>query len=603
MAFAVKSKAAKYKFGVEVPRDVKHALKLDRLNGNALWRDAINKELEQLSDYKTFILPADPNFDWSSYKPRPYHIVFDVKFDLRRKARLVAGGNFTDTPDKEEIYSGVVGMDVVYLGFTVAAIQGLECCVGDVGNAFLYGKTREKVYITAGSEFGPELEGKDLVIDKGLYGLYTSAARYHEVMSAELCKLGFRPSKVDFDLWMQKNDSNGYDYLATYVDDICVWAEDPMAILMQLKQKFIMKGVGKPDYYLGGDVLETPSDGEWHKEGINTAMSARTYVRQALDKLGQLTGKEEFTKASTPMSELYHPELDDSEYLSNRQHGHYRAIVGCLNWLVTLGRIDIAYVTNTLARFSMAPRIGHLATAYRVLGYLRTHQEEEIKIDPRPFDYSSLEDGVKEFRTWEEFYPDACEDIPSDAPDATRSAQISVYVDADHAHDVVTRRSVTGIVLFINQTPVRWVSKRQATVETSTYGSEMVAACMATDLVMEYRTSLRLLGIKIEGPSWMFGDNMSVILSTTMPSSSLKKKHLSIAYHRVREMIACKAIQFLHVESEYNYADILTKPLPKAVHERLTQRLLRRKRPSEQPLIVEKPLLEQKVKTASDSSA
>ena len=76
-------------------------------------------------------------------------MVFDVKFDLRRKARLVLGGNWTEPP-KEDIYSGVVGMDTIRLGFQIAAMNGLKVCAADVGNAFLYGKTREKVYIVAG---------------------------------------------------------------------------------------------------------------------------------------------------------------------------------------------------------------------------------------------------------------------------------------------------------------------------------------------------------------------------------------------------------------------------------------------------------------------
>ena len=62
-----------------------------------------------------------------------------------------------------------------------------------------------------------------------------------------------------------------------------------------------------------------------------------------------------------------------------------------------------------------------------------------------------------------------------------KSVRITVYLDADHAHDVVTRRSVTGIFILLNNTPIKWVCKRQRTVETSTYGSELVAARVATE--------------------------------------------------------------------------------------------------------------------------
>jgi hypothetical protein len=100
----------------------------------------------------------------NEYKCLPYHIVFDVKFDLRQKARLVAGGNFTDPP-KEDVYSGVVSMDMIRLGFMLAKMNDLQICTADIGNAFLYGKTSEKCYIIAGPEFG-EFQGQKLIIHK-----------------------------------------------------------------------------------------------------------------------------------------------------------------------------------------------------------------------------------------------------------------------------------------------------------------------------------------------------------------------------------------------------------------------------------------------------
>ena len=114
---------------------------------------------------------------------------------------------------------------------------------------------------------------------------------------------------------------------------------------------------------------------------------------------------------------------------------------------------------------------------------------------------------------------------------------------------------------MLNNTPIRWVSKRQKTVETSIYGSELVAARIATELIIEIRFMLRSLGVELEGPTLMLGDNMSVVLNTSVPSSVLKKKHNAIAYHRVCEAIAAKVMKFAYVKSEENVSDILTKPL------------------------------------------
>ena len=99
-------------------------------------------------------------------------------------------------------------------------------------------------------------------------------------------------------------------------------------------------------------------------------------------------------------------------------------------------------------------------------------------------------------------------------------------------------------------------------VETSTYGSEMVAGRVAAESIIELRYKLRMLGVPINGPTLMLGDNMSVVLNTTVPSSQLKKKHNACAYHRIRECIAANIIRFAHIDSTENVADILTKPLP-----------------------------------------
>jgi hypothetical protein len=80
-----------------------------------------------------------------------------------------------------------------------------------------------------------------------------------------------------------------------------------------------------------------------------------------------------------------------------------------------------------------------------------------------------------------EFYQDAREEIPKELPpEKGPRVRMTVFVDADHTHDLVTRRSITGILVMLNNTPIRWISKRQKTVETSTYGSESVASRLAT---------------------------------------------------------------------------------------------------------------------------
>jgi len=261
----------------------------------------------------------------------------------------------------------------------------------------------------------------------------------------------------------------------------------------------------------------------------------------------------------SPMDHTYHPEMDDSTFLSSQDASVFRGLIGSANWLITIGRLDIHYATNALSRFAMAPREGHLIAVKRIFGYLKRYPTGKILIDPEPRDWSMFKPQEHD---WMEAYPNATEELlPDMVPPMGKPAQITCYVDADHAHDKITCRSVTGILLFINGTPIKWISKRQKTVESSTYGSEMVAACIASELILETRYKLRMLGVPVEGPAMLLGDNLSVILSTTIPSSVLKKKHQAICYHRIRECVAAKVLRFVHIDTKTNLADILTKPL------------------------------------------
>ena len=105
-------------------------------------------------------------------------------------------------------------------------------------------------------------------------------------------------------------------------------------------------------------------------------------------------------------------------------------------------------------------------------------------MDPPYHDRSKYTPARRE--NWDELYLDAKEDVPDGMPTPKgKEVRITVFVDADNARDKVTRRSVTGILVLINNTPVRFYCKRQHTAETSSYGSEMVAARIAVETILE----------------------------------------------------------------------------------------------------------------------
>ena len=126
-------------------------------------------------------------------------------------------------------------------------------------------------------------------------------------------------------------------------------------------------------------------------------------------------------------------------------------------------------------------------------------------------------------------------------------------------HCLATGRSVTGVMHMLNKTPIDCFSKKQTTVETATYGLEYNAARVTIDHIIDLHTTLRYLGVPIEGKANMFGDNESVVTSSTIPHSKLNKRHNVLSYRRVHEAIAVKHVVFHHINGKINPADILSK--------------------------------------------
>jgi hypothetical protein len=329
-----------------------------------------------------------------------------------------------------------------------------------------------------------------------------------------------------------------------------IYSKEPQEIIEILEKIYNLRGVGIPDYYSGAD-WSCDEDGD-------ICLSAKTYVKNLCEKIEKLF-ETKLKNYGSPLESGDHPEMDESDLLTGEEISLYQMLVGSGQWAVTLTRFDIQFAVNSMARFSNAPRQGHMKRMLRVFGYLKYHEKARIKFDTTLPNYEGLE--FKNY-DWSQQYPDAEEEIHPDAPEPLKTKQpalITCYCDADHAHCLETRRSVTEVIIFVNKTPVKWYSKRQNTVESSTYGSELVAARIAAEMIIDFRGRLRLLGIEVTGPSVLLIDNQSVVANMTLPSGSLKKKHNSIAFHKVRFLVSAGVIMVAHVRGNYNVADVETK--------------------------------------------
>ena len=230
----------------------------------------------------------------------------------------------------------------------------------------------------------------------------------------------------------------------------------------------------------------------------------------------------------------------------------------------------------SLGRFRHQPRVGHLTRLQRIIGYLRKFPDAAIRFRTGIPDHESQFGNEPTTYDWmESIYGNPSEDIPENAPPPLGNpVRTSTFVDANLLHDLATGRSCTGILHFLNKTPLDWFSKRQNQVETATYGSEFMAARQAVEQIMDIRYTLRMLGVPLDGPSWLFGDNRSVVTSSTLPHSTLGKRWNALSYHRCREAVAAKIIRFEHIPGSENPSDILTKPLPHYIARVFTDPLL-----------------------------
>ena len=234
----------------------------------------------------------------------------------------------------------------------------------------------------------------------------------------------------------------------------------------------------------------------------------------------------------------------------------YQNLIGVLRWIVELGRIDIQLETSLLSQNLAQPRIGHLEQACNIFRYLRKVNSAYVVMDPTPWEVDWVgEQGEAHPREranyMKELYPDSSDHLPHDMPEPLgESINISCFVDADHAGNKITRRSHTGIIIFINSAPIIWYSKRQNTVESSTFGSELIALKQAVDIIEGLIYKIGMFGIPICGEARIFCDNQAAVKSGSNPDTRLQKKHNSIAFHRVREAVAGGWVLIYHENSQ-----------------------------------------------------
>jgi len=378
--------------------------------------------------------------------------------------------------------------------------------------------------------------------------------------------LGFHSCKADPDIWMraaQKDDGSTYwEYVLLYVDDaLCISMNAENILRKEIGKYFYVKegSVGPPSIYLGNKVSKVTLDNgqeAWSFSSSQYVQAAVSNVEEYLKKRGQSLP----AKAPAPFATGYRPEIDVTDELNMTDAAYYQSLIGILRWIVELGRADITVEASMMASCMAMPRRGHLEQLYHMFAFLRKKHNSEMVFDPTE---PEIDEASFEQQDWKDtVYGECKEELPTNAPEPRGFGfKMRAFVDSDHAGDSVTRRSRTGFIIFLNNAPIYWTSKKQTSIETSTFGAEFIAMKVCCEYIRGLRYKLRMMGIPCDFPAYVYGDNQSVLANSTRPFSVLKKKSSSIAYHFVREGVARDEWRTTYINTHDNLADLFTKPL------------------------------------------
>ena len=335
-----------------------------------------------------------------------------------------------------------------------------------------------------------------------MYGLKSSGAAFRAKLADCIWDMGYRPSKADPDVWLKPaTKSDGHKYykmILCYIDDVISISEKPMRAIEGIQSVFKLKGdkAEIPDMYLGAGI-----------EKVTTAsgtkcwtMTSEKYVKTAVANVEMKLAEDKQrlpSNCKTPFSSDNHPSDDTTQELNMKGTPYFQELIGILRWAIELGRVDILLEVALLSTQLALPRWGHLQQVFHIFGYLKNSPRRRLYYDP---DHPNISEDRFARHDWEEFYRDAEEEIPLDAPEPRgREVGIHCFVDASHAPDKATRRSQTGILIFVNRAPIIAYSKRQNSVETSTFGSEFTAMKQAVEIVKGLKYKLRMFGVPLAG--------------------------------------------------------------------------------------------------------
>ena len=401
---------------------------------HAAWRAAMQSEMDAVQENRTWELADLPR----GHRAITLKWVFKLKRDeagaiVKHKARLVARGFVQQEGiDYDDAFAPVARMESVRLLLALAAQEGWGVHHMDVKSAFLNGDLKEEVYVHQPPGFViPGKEGKVLRLHKALYGLRQAPRAWNAKLDSTLKGMGFEQSPHEAAIYRRGNGGNAL-LVGVYVDDLVITGTkdaEVAAFKEEMKATFQMSDLGPLSFYLGIEVYQDDS-------GITLRQTA--YAKRVVE----LAGLTDCNPALTPMEERLKLSRDSTaEEVDATQ---YRRLVGSLRYL-THTRPDLAFSVGYVSRFMQRPTTEHQQAVKRIIRYVA----------------GTLDHGL--------YYP-RC----------PGKAHFVGYSDSDHAGDIDTSKSTSGILFFLGECLVSWQSIKQQVVALSSCEAEYMAASAAS---------------------------------------------------------------------------------------------------------------------------
>ena len=457
--------------------------------------------------------------------------VYKVKRDhagniAKLKARLVARGfQQKEGEDFEETFAPVVKWNTLRTLVALAAHRGWKIFHLDAVTAFLNGDIIQDLYIEQPE--GYVVPGKEEFVCKllkALYGLKQAPRAWYSKIDSFLSEKGLLKSDADYNLYYFE-EGGRIAILILYVDDLYMTGDHVEKINWlreEIKKQFSMTDLGILTHSLGIEFI-------FHEYGIT--MTQRRYITTTLEEFGLI----DCNSSPTPMLEGTKLKIDmEQPYVDAKL---YQRMVGKLIYL-TQSRPDIAYSVSIVSRYMNRPQVPHMLAVKHIFRYLK---------------------GTKNLGLC---YKQGDSDI------------LTGYADADWAGDLQDRKSTTGYLFRLGETPITWNSKKQTTVALSSTEAEYMALTEGTKEAIWLRRLLQEIQVLQDTtPTMIFGDNQGSLKLAHNPVFHSRTKHVDVRHHFIREKVESGQVTLDYISTRDQLADILTKPLGKITFERLRAQL------------------------------